>query len=249
MEDKGKVVVGYCSPGQVYSRFHESFVNLLNYDLITTRRIWNDGSGRIPFEASANISTARNAMCRLMLETAADWLWMVDTDMTFPPDLLERLMANADPDKAPIVGGLCFGVEDGRLFPTMYDLGGTEEKPEFIRYDAWPEGMFQVFATGAACLLIHRTALERIRDYEHPDRPGEKGFSAVYPWFQEREFGQTPMGEDMTFCFRAGLAGLPVHVDTTVRLGHVKRHTLSVEGYLSQRALLMQQEYLAEVAK
>lgn len=250
MPDKGKIVIGYCSPGAVYSRFHESMLNLQNYDDRFGHHIWNDGAGRIPFEASANISTARNAMCRLMLETAADWLWMVDTDMTFQPDILERLLINADPVTAPIVGGLCFGIEDGRLFPTMYDLGGTESKPEFIRYDKWPENaMMQVFATGAACLLIHRTALERIRDYEHPDRPGQQGFSPVYEWFQEREFGQTPMGEDVTFCFRAGIVGLPVYVDTGVQLGHVKRHTLTVDGYLTQRAMLAQQEYLAEATR
>jgi hypothetical protein len=30
------------------------------------------------------------------------------------------------------------------------------------------------------------------------------------------------MGEDLTFCLRLGAAGIPVHVATAVRAGHMK---------------------------
>lgn len=246
MSGNGKVVVAYCHPGQVTGEFHESLVNLLVYDMAHEKRIVG-GGGRLGFRSSANISSARNAMCEKMLaESDAEWLWMVDTDMVFDPDTLDRLLAEADADKAPIVGGLCFGQEEQLLFPTMYDLTGeSEDTLQFIRYQQWPENtMFQVFATGAACLLIHRRVLEVVRDYEHPD--GRVGFSPVFPWFQEREFNGGPMGEDVTFCFRAGMAGLPVHVHTGVTLGHVKSMQLTAEKYVAQRAMVARAEYLAE---
>jgi hypothetical protein len=241
----GKVVVAYCHPGSVTGEFHESLMNLLVYDTVHEQRIIG-GGGRLGFRSSANISSARNAMCEKMLaESDAEWLWMVDTDMTFDPDTLERLLAEADPDKAPIVGALCFGQEEHLLFPTMYDLVGEDkDNLQFIRYQQWPENaMFQVFATGAACLLIHRSALEAVRDYRHDD--GRTGFSPVFPWFQEREFNGGPMGEDVTFCFRAGMAGLPVHVHTGVTCGHVKSTQLTEGKYVAQRQQLARAEYLA----
>jgi hypothetical protein len=96
--------------------------------------------GELDQESSANISTGR---CRIVEQFLAhpaqpDWLWMVDADMTFPDDILDRLLSAADPKTKPIVGGLCFGVRpvqvDGvehfseclgtvlELFPTIFTL-------------------------------------------------------------------------------------------------------------------------------
>lgn len=233
-----KVVVGYCAGPDVAREFHRSFIDLLFYDEVTNRRL-RDGGGVLDWESGVNVASARNAICeKFLAKSQAEWLWMLDTDMVFKPDTLERLLAQADPEKAPIVGGLCFGVDKGQYFPTLYDLTGTEEDVQFVRYDEWqPEAMMQVFATGAACLLIHRTALERIRAFQTPNRP-TPGFSDAFPWFQETDFNGRVMGEDITFCLRAGTAGMPVHVNTAVQIGHMKTHALTVDGYLGQRGYL-----------
>jgi hypothetical protein len=237
--ENGKVVLAYCSGAQWDAGFGESLVDLIFYDEEKARRL-RDGGGILGWKSGVNVSSARNSICEKFLRhDRAEWLWMLDTDMTFPPDTLERLLAEADPDKAPIVGGLCFGNDNGRYFPTLYDLAGTEGDVQFVRYHEWaPDSMMQVFATGAACLLIHRTALEKIRDFPNPNRPGEIGFSRAFPWFQETDFNGRVMGEDITFCLRAGTVGLPVHVNTAVSLGHVKQHALTMDGYLAQRGYL-----------
>jgi hypothetical protein len=90
--------------------------------------------------------------------------------------------------------------------------------------------MFQVAATGAACLLMHRTVLEKVRDAEHA-----KGNHA-YEWFMESTFNGFPCGEDVTFCHRVNALGIPVFVDTGVPLGHVKTYTLTETMYREQRA-------------
>jgi hypothetical protein len=235
----GKVVLAYCSGGQWEADFGESLVDLLFFDEIQGRRL-REGGGVLGWKSGVNVSSARNSICQKFLDKSqAEWLWMLDTDMVFKPDVLERLLAEADPEKAPVVGGLCFGVDNGRYFPTLYDLTGTEDDIQFVRYDEWaPNTMMQVFATGAACLLIHRTALERIRDFQPPHRQGKPGFSDAFPWFQETDFNGRVMGEDITFCLRAGTAGMPVHVNTAVTLGHVKQHALTEVGYLAQRGFL-----------
>lgn len=231
-------MVGYCHPGQVTAHFHESLLNLVVGDAMGPKRIVN-GGGRLGMQSSANISTARNDIVRHFLGRDAEWLWMVDTDMVFDPDTLERLVAAADPDTAPIVGGLCFGIEDGILFPTLYDIGGDENEIEFLRYNIWPpDQLMPVFGTGAACLLIHRRVLEVVQ---------AKAFSTVHPWFQEREVMGKAVGEDLTFCMRAQIAGFPVQVHTGIKIGHVKSHVLIAAQYEAQQQMLRMRE--EEMAK
>lgn len=235
-----KVVIGYLQPGTVHGDFMESLMDLLQYDSAMHRRIV-DGGGRLSFRAGANLSAPRNMVVQKFLEYGkADWLWMVDVDMTFAPDTVERLLEYADPEKAPIVGGLCFGFdENGQIEPTLYGLAGDEDDPVVVRYHEWiPDSMYQVAATGAACLLMHKTVLERMRDFEHPARPGRRGFNDAFPWFQELSHGGRPVSEDIAFCWRAGLMQIPVYVNTAVQLGHIKDRLLTMESYFLTRGLL-----------
>lgn len=235
-----KVVVGYLHPGLVHGAFMESVLDLLVYDTAFHQRIVN-GGGRLATQAGANLSGPRNGLVRRFLEYGkADWLWMLDSDMTFMPDTLERLLEFADRERAPIVGGLCFGFDEkGDIQPTLFGLTGDEQHPQVIRYHQWPpDAMWQVAATGAACLLMHKSALERIRDIELPNRPGKRGFNDGFPWFQETEHDGEPVSEDITFCWRAGLAGIPVYVNTGVQLGHIKDRELTMDAYFAQRGLL-----------
>jgi GT2 family glycosyltransferase len=172
----------------------------------------------IALGSGPNISTARNMIVREFLDgQLAPWLLMVDTDMVFAPTALDRLVAAADPTDRPVVGALCYSQnhEGGDPFATMYEVTEPEPgRPRFVRYTQWPEdACMRVTATGAAFLLMHRTALERVRD---------SAGDAAAPWFRETPVGGALMGEDMTFCLRAAAAGVPVHVYTGVQVGHMK---------------------------
>lgn len=236
MRTQEKVVVAYCHPGTIHSAFHESLLDLLVYDMAFHKRIVN-GGGRLAKQSSANLSGPRNDVVRKFLEYGkADWLWFVDTDMVFKPDTLERLLEFADPDNAPIVGGLCFSIDGKQIFPTLYGLVGEESNPQVVRFHEWPvDSMFQVAATGTGCLLIHRSVFERIRDFRH-EGSDITGFNAAFPWFQETTHDDRAVGEDITFCWRAGIVGIPVYVNTAVHVGHVKAYTLDLDAYLAQHS-------------
>jgi hypothetical protein len=246
-----KVVVAFLHAGQWESSFGESLVNLLMYDVALHRRIVH-GGGWMAVQASANLAGPRNGLVRQFLNYgAADWLWIVDSDMTFSPDTLERLLEHADPDRAPIVGALCFGFDDkGEVQPTLYGLDGDESDPEHlgvVRYHEWPpETMMQIAATGTGCILVHRGVFERIRDVQLPNRD-RPGFNDAFPWFQETEHNGSPVGEDITFCWRAGLLEIPVYVNTAVQCGHVKKRLLTAESYFLGRGLLSPQHAGAAV--
>lgn len=228
-----KVVIGYLSPSMLHAAFHRSVVQLLAHDAGVHKRIIS-GGGDLHIHAGANVSTPRNNMVRAFLEFAnADWLFMIDSDMTFPPDTVERLLEHADPVSAPIVGGLCFQLDDQRkVQPTIFGAVDADP-PRFGRFLEWPDGMFRVVATGTGCLLVHKSVFERMRDVQLPNRD-RPGFSDAYPWFQETEYEGGPVGEDITFCLRAGMLDIPVHVNAGVQLGHVKDRELNAELYLAQ---------------
>ncbi len=169
-------------------------------------------------ESGPNLSTGRNLIVREFLDgNLAPWLFMADTDMSFGADTVDRLIAAADPQERPVVGGLCFSLSQGRKYPTMYELvEGAPGGLAFRRYREWPDdACVRVSATGAACLLMHRDALLAVE--KRADDP-------CAPWFRESAIGapMALMGEDLTFCLRCAAAGIPVHVHTGVKIGHMK---------------------------
>lgn len=221
-----RVVVGYLHPGEVSGYFCQSLVNLLMWDQATSRRV----VGCLNEWSSANVSNSRNDVVRQFLDYDADWLLFIDADMLFPHTAIDRLLESADASERPIVGGLCFGINEGILFPTIYVWhDGDENGPTTARVPDFPVNtVIPVAGTGAAFLLIHRTVLEAMRDAE---------FSKAFPWFAESELSGRPAGEDMTFCLRAGTLGFPVHVDTGLHIGHHKSQVLTHDMFMAQRAL------------
>lgn len=220
----GGVWVASVYPTSVSTFYHRSFLGMVLYDTGGPRRIVNvDGE-----YSSANISHARNELVRRFLAGSAAWLLLIDSDMNFDPDLVDALLHNASPDRAPIVGGLCFGINDDVLFPTLYHLiKDDDDQLATVKHQGpIPENtMFQVAATGAACLLVHRSVLEAVEAH---------GFNQTFPWFQEMEMFGRPCGEDFTFCLRAGQLGFPVYVNTAVEVGHHKSSLLTAAKYRAQ---------------
>ena len=103
----------------------------------------------------------------------------------------------------PVVGALCFGLRrkdfDDELqattfetFPTLYDFVELDDDAGFAaRPDYPPDELVPVGATGAACLIIHRSLLETIRT-----KYGDNWFSpASHPC------GRT-FSEDLSFFVR-----------------------------------------------
>ena len=205
-------VLGYIHGGSVRSEFLESVLGAVMEGPAKIDGVLSVSSG-------PNISGARNRLAGMFLQDqAAPWLFMCDTDMWFAPDTVARLIAAADPVERPVLGALCFSQNlddsEGQPYSTMYELVEKGEGVGFARYKRWPEDtVVQVAATGAAALLIHRSVLERVEK-----AAGDR----AAPWFRESQSGRALIGEDLTFCLRCAAAGIPVHVHTGVKAGHMK---------------------------
>jgi hypothetical protein len=186
-------------------------------------------------ESSSLIANGRCEIVRTFLDLGADWLLMLDDDMTFAPDLLDRLLEVADPVERPIIGGLCFGVAprkgvplrstlgaDLQGWPTLFTLADDGTLTHWTDYAR--DALIRVDSTGAACLLVHRSVLadERWTADGHPQ-----------PWFREGVFDGRALSEDHYFCLTAGRFGYPLHVHTGAQLGHVK-HFVADQGWFDQ---------------
>jgi GT2 family glycosyltransferase len=229
----GRVQIAYLHRHAVSHSWHESMMRLIGWDAANNNRI-TDTAG--PFMISSDASglvEARNAgVQRFLDETDHEWLWFVDTDMGFLPDTVDQLVAAADPAERPVVGALCFSLREicydgygGRRVlpvPTLYSPARTPAGHVGFsaRFHYPPNTLLQVAGTGAACLLIHRGALEKLRA-EWADA-----------WFDRLRYEDGKLiSEDLSFCARLARAGIPLFVHTGVKTTHHKQFWLSEEDY------------------
>ena len=215
----------------------DSWLPMLASDLGAEQRLWRGGYiwQRC---TSAGVVEGRNEVARKFLdEKQSEWLFFIDADMGWDIDALDRLIAAADPEERPIVGGLCFGfgpINDRmdhanavvkKPFPTVMYLQKTDDDYAFrASWNYVSNRLTPVDATGAALLLIHRTVLEQMRD-----KFGDTWFDRI-----RHPDAKNLWGEDTSFCYRAkaGL-GFPVFVHTGVRSSHAKTIYVTESTYMS----------------
>lgn len=238
MSERPGVVISWLFPTDVSGWFAKSLADLLLHDAKGAGHMLDDKSGFIALSSGPRVAEARNTVIDHFAAhyPETEWLLMLDSDMTFDPDILDRLLEAADPVEAPIVGGLCFaGGRTSAPYPTIYRQVPKGDYVTIARVEDYPrDAMVKVGATGGACLLMHRRALAALEAKFGRD---EKGVAMPYPWFAEGVVGPEgePWGEDIIFCLRANSIGIPVHVHTGVKLGHVKTHIIDEVYYDNMR--------------
>lgn len=227
--DKGGVILAWTHPGQVAGLFMESVMG-------TVAELGDRVVGWISQENGPLLASGRNLMVKAFLSwhlggpdrKPAEWFVSLDTDMVWDRSALPSLLAEADAETTPIIGGLCFGGgRGGGIFPTLYVA--TDEQLNLERVNEWPKGgLCRVDATGAAFLVIHRSVFERMYAAFGVDEHGQE---TAYPWFAYGANAGKPVGEDIAFCLRARALEIPVHVHTGVTIGHLKSQILTEDLY------------------
>jgi len=242
MRGDGPLVVANIDPGHVDHWFFDSMMKLWS-SKVWFDRINRDGGGRISMISSPRIAEARSQIVELFLTEKlfenAEWLLTVDSDMSFDPEDVQRLLDAADPAERPIVGGLCFaGRTPANMYPTLYRAGrDADGKLDVDKFDTIPdeEALVEVSATGAAFVLIHRRVLLEMR--KAYGRMPDQTTANPYPWYAEGHVDRNgmPVGEDIVFCLRAGALGHRIFVHTGARIGHIKQIELSYDLWLKNR--------------
>lgn len=229
--------------------YTESLVRMFAYDkargnhLLHEGGLLNNGAFAPIWGRSTELSHARNTGAAAFLSTEADWLLWIDSDMGFPKNTVEELLAVADPETAPIVGGLCFIEGDyghdergglrSSLAPTLYDWcwvepsNGMPGAYKMVTRHEWPDNQVtRVGATGTGLLLTHRSVYEKMARWLT-----EQG-APPNIWFERIPGPDGELcGEDVSFCLRAHQLDLPVLVHTGVITSHQKTIWYSAPDY------------------
>lgn len=228
----GEVVAAWIHSTEVDASFMHSMLSLVGRELLGEQRLMQWMPARC---GSGGLITARNEVATAFLTTDSEWLWWIDTDMGFAPDALDQLMATADPIERPFVGGLCFAQmerePDGmggfrtEVVPAIYQWHESSDgKAGFVSWANYPrDTVVEVAGTGSAFVLIHRTVFEKIAEKFGPDHWYDR---MINPGTQQL------LGEDLSFCARARMVGIHIHVNTGIRTTHRKPRWVGEEHYL-----------------
>ena len=170
------------------------------------------------------IDIARNLLIKSFLKSGMDYLMMHDSDATWHPDAIDRLLSRNLPVVTAIIfkRGLPTVPTIGKLVGVgvtgafMYGFADTMNKivekcerehlaadtPNELLFDATLDDIQEIDGCGAHFCMIRRDVLEAIGD----------------SWYQETS---TNGGEDFAFCRKVQQAGFKLYADYSVFTGHV----------------------------
>jgi len=227
--NEGQVIPSMVDGGSWSSAFGLSWTAAMLRDQASPvpRIIREDGQYMRIVSGTMGVAAARSKIVSQFLATRAEWLFMVDTDMGFEDDTIERLIQASEANSCPVVGALCFAQKaDPRvpetslhaqrftIVPTLYRYVDLGTERGFLSITDYAPNQFQfVDATGAAAILMHRDALRAVGP--EPFRP--MVVRGANPDGTDREFS-----EDLSFCARLANAGVAMGVDTSVKTTHHK---------------------------
>jgi hypothetical protein len=150
------------------------------------------------FNQSLYIDYNRNQIVDAALAAGSTHLMFVDSDMQFPVDGIERLLAH-DKD----IVGAYYNTRRGHCPVRVMDAAGKLVAP-----DPLPTEPFTCHVLPTGFMLIRLSALEKLSR----------------PYFAVITHAGGTIGEDVVFCKHATDAGLSLWCDPTIPMGHVGKH-------------------------
>lgn len=153
----------------------------------------------------------------IVKEMRGDWLFMVDTDHMFAPDLLDRLLFLKEKNSCQVISGIY-----QYKFPPHAPVANVWQSPDkdhkgLVGILDWPrkENVINVGAVGGGVLLIDKSVFERIKN-ELNEEPFTKDYG---------------LSEDYAFCYRCKKLDIPIHLATNVQSHHVINRPLNINDY------------------
>lgn len=234
---KAKVALGYC-----FGTLHWPFVRSLRR--LDQHRLGQMARDEMPTvlheipQQGLYVGENRNVIVQQFMRTDAEWLLQIDTDVEFPPDLPETMLALAGGSRKILAASVPLGVP----LPGCALNRNPSMPGEWIyvpEEEITPEGI-ECDAIATAVVLVHREVFEAIADREGQCWFLQSGPGAVLPDVKDAGSrgawrGTGPMrdrkyihiGEDVLFSMRAEDAGYRCYCARVPGLRHHKTVPLS----------------------
>ena len=170
------------------------------YSMLTLKR---DCPSRFSFIVRASCADARNMLAREAIESGADRVLWIDSDMVFQDDLMLRLGDDLDAGWDMVCG--IYFKRELPVTPVIYKAI-TDNEGVLPYYDYPRETLFPVAGCGFGAVMTTTRILKRVAEAEEGVGP----------------FTPLPiLSEDLSFCWRAKRAGARIGCDSRVKVGHV----------------------------
>lgn len=167
-------------------RFHTDLMSLNNISDVKIAHVYG-----------SLVQKARNDIAKAM---EGEWLIFIDSDMTFAPDTINRLLKAAERKDVDIVSAACFRKVPN--YEPCFFWRIPDENTKYFRKMRYPKNeLFEVDAVGSACVLIKRKVFETI----------------PYPWYEYTN----ALSEDLNFCRKAKEYGFRIWIDPEIKIGHL----------------------------
>lgn len=173
------------------------------YSLAMLRKV---GTCAVTFTIGSLIYDSRNKIAAQAIEMGADRVLWLDSDMTFTPDLLEKLNSALDEDESrQMVTGVYYRRTTPYTPVLFRDLKDNNSALEWEGYDDYPKDrVFEIAGCGFGCVLMKTDLLlEMAAEYQ--------------TWFDP----MLKAGEDLAFCMRVHKLGHKIYCDPSVQCGHI----------------------------
>jgi len=150
---------------------------------------------------STYLPEARNKVHNAFLdETQYSHLFMLDSDIVFPPFTVEKLLAH----QLPVVGGYYLNKSQTREnTPVVYRWEKDNEKTgkvDWMHIHEPGTGLEKVDGIGMGCVMMRRDAAEALGKSPYDMNTG---------------------GEDLRVCRKLMQLGIPLHVDWSINCAHL----------------------------
>lgn len=164
------------------------------------------------------IYTSRNDLATQSIQMGADYVFWLDSDMVFEPDILIRMMDTLKKNNLDILTGLYFR-RVPPYSPVLFDrLDIDGNVCQWSNFKELPEGLFEVGGCGFGCVLMKTDVF-----FDVQSRFGNM-FAPI-----------ANNGEDIAFCWRARQCGYKIMCDPSIELGHCGYIVTGREFYQSFR--------------
>lgn len=160
------------------------------------------------------IYTSRHELANMALDMDADYIFWMDSDMTFRQDCLMRMIQTLEENDLDILSGLYFR-RVPPYTPVLFDrLEINGNICSWSEFKGLPEGLFEIGGCGFGCLLTKTDIfLDGLARYGNMFTP----------------IGNN--GEDIAFCVRAREMGYKIMCDPSMVCGHIGYVTVDDRFY------------------
>lgn len=158
---------------------------------------------------------ARDRVCRKTMRKHFDYMLQLDSDMTFPPDALCKLLER-DKD---VITGVYVGKGENHKPVLFTELHKDDENsgPYGLKHglnELMKDEVFEVKGCGAGFLLVKEHVIRIMLIHKHE-------------WFRP----YAGLGEDVSFCQRCTELGVKIYADRTIPMGHIKYTQYTLEDW------------------